>query len=277
MNSSLRIYLHSMLLYSATALLSLVAVWRHIAGPSTPSGIGPLELTLENGLIFVVVFATFTFVMVRFVRVAHASLTFLLGVALIAGAQFIFASWMPMPWDIVAGVGVAVLVWVLPRVLIHDLAIMIGIGGIAGVLGLSMTPLVASALLALLSVYDIVSVYRTRHMVALAGRMLESGAVFGFLVPARVSGFWTRRDDALKAQSVMMLGSGDIGLPLVLAASAVSQSIGASVCIIAGALVGVTAMHWLFSHQYRSAPMAALPPIAVSAILGYAVAIALGI
>lgn len=277
MKDSLRIYLHSIVLYGITSFVSLAAVWRHINDLSLSGAVGPLELNIQNAIIFFVVFVTFTFVMVRFVRVAHVSLSLFLGLALVAGGQFVFSSWLPTPWDIVAAVGLAVFVWRVPRVIIHDIAIMVGIGGIAGVLGLAITPLVACALLALLSIYDIVSVYRTRHMVTLANHMLESGAVFGFLVPANVTGFFSRRDDALQARSVMMLGSGDIGLPLVLAASAASQSLVAAACIVAGSLIGISAMHWLFSHQRQSAPMAALPPIAVSAILGYAVAILLGI
>jgi presenilin-like A22 family membrane protease len=272
-----RILLHSAVLFGMTAVVSLSATWWHIVDPSLPGVVGPLELTLTNALILIGVFVVFTLLMVRFIRVAHASLPFFLVVALLAGTQFILSPWIPSPWDMIAAVGMAIFVWRVPRVLVHDLAIMFGIGGIAGVLGLSMTPLVACGLLALLSVYDIVSVYRTRHMVTLAGRMLESGAVFGFLIPARTSGFLARRQDALSARSVMMLGSGDIGLPLILAASAVSQSLNAAALVAVGALAGVMGMHWLFAHQERSMPMAALPPIAMSAILGYAVAIALGI
>ncbi len=86
-----------------------------------------------------------------------------------------------------------------------------------------------------------------------------------------------RRDEALQTRAVMMLGSGDIGLPLVLATSAVSTSIGAAVMVAGASLIGISTMHWLFVHQERPAPMAALPPIAVSAILGYLLAILLGV
>jgi presenilin-like A22 family membrane protease len=51
----------------------------------------------------------------------------------------------------------------------------------------------------------------------------------------------------------------------------------AALFVAGGALVGVLIMQWLFLHQKRQAPMAALPPIAVCAILGYAIAIYLGI
>lgn len=278
-SEKLRITFASLTLYTITIVVSLTAAWQHIVRPALAGGVGPLELTWQNAVLFALVFAVFTFVMVRFVRVAHVSLAFFLFVALVAGSQFILAAWVPSPYDLIGALAVAFVLWMVPRVVVHDIAIILGIGGIAAVLGLSITPLVACVLLAGLSLYDIVSVYRTRHMIALAKRMITSGSVFGFLVPARLSGFWMRRSDALnamptgrQARSVMVLGSGDIGLPLVLATSALSQSIGAAVLISIFALLGVMLMHWLFAHQHRPAPMAALPPIAVSAILGYALA-----
>lgn len=269
----LRIALASLTLYAATIAVSLAAAWQHLARPALVGGVGPLDLTWQNGVLFALVFAVFTFVMVKFVRVAHVSLALFLFIALVVGSQFILAAWVPSPYDIIGALLVALLLWTVPRVLVHDIAIMLGIGGIAAVLGLSITPLVACVLLAGLSIYDIVSVYRTRHMVALANRMITSGSVFGFLVPARLSGFFMRRSDALNARSVMVLGSGDIGLPLVLATSALSQSINGAILISAFALVGVMLMHWLFAHQDRPRPMAALPPIAAAAIIGYAISI----
>ena len=277
MPDKLRIFTGSITMYAITMAVSLTAAWQHVIRPAISGGVGPLELTLQTGVIFLVVFVVFTTIMVRFAGVARLFLSFFLIVALIAGAQFILSAWMPWPYDIIVAVAVALLLWALPRVAVHDAAIVLGIGGLAAVLGLSMTPLVACVLLASLSVYDILSVYRTRHMVVLAGRMLQSGAVFGFLVPARLSDFFMRRDDAIHTRSVMMLGSGDIGLPLVLATSAVSQSIGAAVMVAGASLIGISVMHWLFVHQERPAPMAALPPIAVSAILGYLLAILLGV
>jgi presenilin-like A22 family membrane protease len=272
-SDKLRIAFTSLTLYAATIAVALTAAWQHLASPVLVGGVGPLELTWQNGILFALVFAVFTFVMVKFVRVAHASLALFLFIALVVGSQFILAAWVPSPYDIIGALLVALVLWAVPRVLVHDIAIILGIGGIAAVLGLSITPLVACVLLAGLSVYDIVSVYRTRHMVALANRMISSGSVFGFLVPARLSGFLMRRDDALNARSVMVLGSGDIGLPLVLATSALSQSINGAILISVFALGGVMLMHYLFAHQDQPRPMAALPPIAAAAIIGYALSI----
>lgn len=277
MKPTLRIFYFCGILYAATSALALMATSYHIANPQELGLVRPVEITLENGLIFAAVFILFTFVMIRFVRTARISLSMLLSVALIAGAQFIFSMWLPTSMSIIGAVAVVALLRLLPLVIIHDIAILLGIAGIAGILGLSITPLVACGLLAALSVYDVISVYRTRHMVALAGRMVEAGAIFGFLIPATVTGFFARRDTAMQSRSVMMLGSGDIGLPLILATSAVSQSLSVAVVVVLFSLAGVLIMQRLFARQQESAPMAALPPIALSAILGYLTAILSGI
>jgi presenilin-like A22 family membrane protease len=267
---------NTFVLYALTFAVGLAAAWRHAVMPSLGT-VAPVDLSLPNVLIFLGVFTVFTFVMARFVRVARRSLSVFLVIALLSGSQFVFASWLTGSQALIGALALVLLLGFLPIVLVHDLAIVFGIGGVSAVLGLSMTPLIACVLLAAMSVYDIISVYRTRHMVALAQHMMSSGAVFGFLVPARLSGFFMRRRDALEAREVMMLGSGDIGLPLVLATSAVSQSIGAAVLVGGFALIGLTLMHWMFARQERPMPMAALPPIAMSAIVGYVLAVALGI
>ena len=277
MNDKSRIFFWCLFLYTITALIALGATAQHVKSPQLDSLVKPLEMTPQDAFIFVAVFILFTVVMVRFVRVARASLSFLLGIALIAGSQFIFSAWVSPSISIVLAVALVSVLQFAPLVITHDIAIMLGIGGIAGVLGLSLTPLVACVVLAILSLYDVVSVYRTRHMVTMAGTMIASGSVFGFLIPASIQGFFMQRSEALDARSVMMLGSGDIGLPLILATSALSQSWNAALLVAVFSLGGLASMQWLFMHQKEPAPMAALPPIALSAILGYVCAILLGI
>lgn len=276
MSPRIRIFIHTFVLYALTLALGIAAASRHALQPGL-NALPQLELSLQDGLIFFLVFGIFTLVMVRFVRTARASLSIFLVITLIAGTQFVVSAWLPWPIDLGAAIALVLLRKFVPRIIVHDLALMAGIAGISGVLGLSLTPLIAAGLLAALSIYDVISVYRTRHMLALAGRMMESGAVFGFLVPATLRGFFMPVREALDQRSVMVLGSGDIGLPLVLAASSVSTSFGAAVMVGGFALIGVMAMQWLFMHQEKPMPMAALPPIAASAVIGYVVATLIGL
>lgn len=276
MSPRTNIFLHSFLLYAGTLAVGMAAAWRHAIKPEL-GAVAPIELTLGNGAMFLAVFIIFTFVMVRFGRAARVSLPLLLIIAMLAGANFALSSWLTWPYSVVGALLIAVITLAIPIVLTHNIAILVGIAGISGMLGLSLTPLVVCGALALLSLYDIISVYRTRHMISLAGNMLSSGAVFGFLVPMSLKGFFAGRRKSLDSKQVMMLGSGDIGLPLILVTSIVSQSIQAAFLVGAFTLAGLMLMHWLFARQERKEPMAALPPIAMSAILGYVLAILLGV
>jgi len=270
------LFFNTFVLYGLTLTVGIFTAWRHVLQPES-GALAPLELTWSNALVFVGVFVLFTVLLLRYVRFAQASLSIFLVLAMLMGSQFVFSSWLSWPASAMAAVVFVFAVWLVGRVLTHDIAIAAGIAGIATLLGLSLTPLIACVLLALMAVYDVISVYRTRHMIALAGTMLRSGAIFGFLVPARGSGFFMKNLDALKRREVMMLGSGDIGLPLVLTASVTVTSVPAAVMVAAFSLAGVMGMEWLFVHQTKRTPMAALPPIAAMAIIGYVVATLLGI
>lgn len=270
------LFINTFVLYALTLAVGIFTAWRHVIAPE--SGVlAPLELSWSNAIVFIAVFLLFTALLLRFVRFAQASLALFLAVAMLVGSQFVFSAFTPWPLNAVLALSFVFIVWLLGRVITHDIAIAVGIAGIATLLGLSLTPLIASVLLALMAVYDIVSVYRTRHMVALAGTMLSSGAIFGFLVPARTGGFLMKNLDALKRREVMLLGSGDIGLPLVLTASVTTTSVPAAVVVGLFSLAGVMGMEYLFVRQDRRTPMAALPPIAAMAIIGYVVATLVGL
>ena len=75
----------------------------------------------------------------------------------------------------------------------------------------------------------------------------------------------------------MILGSGDIGLPLMFAASLVSTSLWAAVVVALFSVIGLFVTHVLFLNQQQRRPMAALPPIATMAIIGYLVALMLNL
>ncbi|HXK36852.1 MAG TPA: presenilin family intramembrane aspartyl protease [Candidatus Paceibacterota bacterium] len=271
----MRTFAFAVCLYALTLVLGVLAASERISIAQIPVSVP--QFTVTDLFIFVGVFVLMTFLMLRFGRASRLSLGILLTLAVFAGGMFIFGAWLPWPLDILAAGIVTFATRFRPRVLPHDLGVAVGIAGISGLLGLALTPLWAVCLLAFLSVYDIISVYRTRHMVALAGRMLESGFIFGFLIPSHLRTFKKPVADALTERSVMVLGSGDVGLPLVLAASSVATSLNAAFFVVGGALIGLSIMQWLFVHQRRAMPMAALPPIAVFSIIAYVVAVTLGV
>ena len=110
-------------------------------------------------------------------------------------------------------------------------------------------------------------------MVYLAKGMMESGAIFGFIIPFDLRDFFYHSYEAKHkiGEKFMILGSGDIGLPLVLSSSVALVLIGQALVICTFTLVGLFATHLIFINQSGRRPMAALPPIATMTIIGYLV------
>ena len=274
-----------------TIAIGLLATQRHLVGGRTIL-LEPVDVTTNDILIFVAVFLIFTALLVKFVRAGTVALRLGMAIAIFVGSQFVAAAFVPDPWPTLFGLFMAVVPlltrshyirvmgWVsrlFPVVLIHNLAMVIAIAGIASLVGQSVTPIMAAVLLAVLSIYDIIAVYKTKHMVKIANRMMNAGAVFGFLVPVRWRDVFSRGTEQSIMPRVMILGSGDIGLPLVLASSSMATSVPAAIIVGIFSIFGLAVTHWLFMAQRRRAAMAALPPVAAAAIIGYVVAILLGV
>ncbi len=233
----------------------------------------PIEFSWGNAVVFATVFLVFSLVLARYRQLAGLTFRLVLLLVIFSGAQLFFATFLPSPWDLFAAVLVIAAYGILRIVAVHNVAILLGIAGVSAILGLSITPQTAMFVLAGLSIYDIIAVYRTRHMVRLAEHMISSGAVFGFIIPARMKDFFVQKRHAQPGEQFMILGSGDVGVPLLLICSTVTVSLSSAFVVAAFSLLGLALTHLLFVNQTQRRPMAALPPIATLAILGYLISL----
>lgn len=161
--------------------------------------------------------------------------------------------------------GALIFFWVeKPSILVHDILIMLGLSGVASFLGLGISSSVVVLLLLILSVYDFIAVYKTKHMVALAKEMIEKKVILGFIIPKDIKGFLGNNSG-----KSMIIGGGDIVFPSLLAVSIVPQSIVASIVVILFSCAGSFFSYYLFTKQKENEPIPALPPIALFAIIGY--------
>ena len=71
----------------------------------------------------------------------------------------------------------------------------------------------------------------------------------------------------------MLLGVGDVFMPVTLACAALRQGFLPAVAAVSGAAAGFAATYLLYLAQPKRAPMPALPPIALGAIIAYAVSL----
>lgn len=273
MKFRLKLFFKEALLFAATMAVGIWTAYRYSLMPNAVQ-LPELKLSFWNVLLAIVVVLFFVFAP-KYKRVAKFFFKFFLVFVVFAGSQIIAGAFVKPPIDLVAAI-VAVLVFIFFRnVLIHNIGVMLGIAGIASVLGLVISPKTALFLLIVLSFYDILSVYVTKHMVAMAKNMIESGSPFGFIVPSEGASFFKPRHEAQAkiGEQFMILGSGDVGLPLVLASSLVGLYISEAIIVGIFSLVGLFLTHLIFVNQEIRKPMAALPPIATLSIIGYLISL----
>ena len=114
-------------------------------------------------------------------------------------------------------------------------------------------------------------------MIKIAKSMAESQAVLGIIIPKKISDFNRKLTDVNigdEKKDFLVLGSGDIIFPLILSASFLSQGLVKTGIILFFSLCGLLLGFWLF-FKLGQKPMPALPPLAISCIIGYFIAISI--
>src|SRR3989344_2373167 len=259
-----------LILFVSAQILGLLTAQRQLAVFQS-AGLPFFDFKFSFWDIFVssVVLLVFIFFAFKQGRLSRVFFKIFLWLVIFSGSQIVFYSFLPSAAALVALALLLVCVWAVSNIAIQNLAVVLGIAGISSMLGLSLTPVTAVILLTLFSVYDIVAVYFTGHMVKMAENMIRSKAIFGLVIPNKFSDFKEKTGNIKLGEQFMILGSGDVALPLILVSSLVRVSL-AQAWIVAGfAVVGFVITHFLFINQKERKPMAALPPIAMMSILGY--------
>jgi presenilin-like A22 family membrane protease len=135
-------------------------------------------------------------------------------------------------------------------------------------------------LLAVMAVYDALSVYRTKHMIDLADSVMDLNLPVMFVIPKKRGYSLLVKRKGLKEKlkdgeerEAYFLGLGDVVFPGILAAAAFHglavNGLIMAVSVLAGTLVGFFA---LMSYVVKGKPQAGLPLLCSGAVLGYVVA-----
>ncbi len=183
-----------------------------------------------------------------------------LATVFIGSEVFFEILFMGLPYSSVPSIILALLITYLrlvyPENLVSlDLAAITTLLGVGPALGVSLGLIPALVLLALLAVYDYISVFKTKHMVTLAKGVMKENLAFMAAVP--IDG------------RVFHIGGGDIVIPMMTAVSILSSDgITAAIISLVGGLLGLTILiAYLSKHKGKIMP--ALPPIAMGMLLAY--------
>ncbi len=161
---------------------------------------------------------------------------------------------------------------------INACGILVGTGSIV-MLGISLSVFLVIVLLVGMSIYDAISVYKSKHMIDLADTVLDLKLPVLLVIP-KVRGYsLVKETKSLKEKlkkgekrETFILGLGDIIMPGILVVSAfynlTSNALPVAFAVILGTLAGFTV---LMTAVLKGKPQAGLPFLCGGAILGYVV------
>lgn len=262
----IRLFFHTILLFIGGQLLALVV------GHQLKS-IAPLEqVSVSRGMfdilsLLVLFFAATLFLVVLFQlhkgRLVYRSVfVILVFLGLFKLFELIFPSSLSA---LVAGVFILAL-YIIPTVWAHNLIILLASSGIGPLFGLQLRWDFAFLVLVILSVYDVLAVYVTKHMVELSHTMIKHQASFALLIPERLRGFKASLFEVGPGSGFLIFGGGDVIFPMIFLVSVFMASNTFALWALGGMCVGIFFNHLFLVHTRR--PLPALPLITLGAMLG---------
>ena len=155
------------------------------------SQIGVYEIEKISPFQFLVSFFIATLFILIILKTTRGRKFFALffAVAVFVGSQIIFGAFSLPLLSIILALLIVLTRFFLPFVWTHNLAIILGIGGIAVNFGMSLSLNQALIILSILAFYDILAVYKTGHMVKLFQGLLKKGIAFSLIIPEKPKGF----------------------------------------------------------------------------------------
>ena len=189
------------------------------------------------------------------------------------GTETVFLTFVPEEAALLMAIELVLLRFLWPNVLSQNITLMLAVAGISASLGLFFSIQAILVILAVLSVYDVIAVYKTQHMITLFKGLLEKGVPFSLIVPDKASDIHVNVKDAQPGTGrFLLLGTGDIAFPIIFGVAALRFGIASAVSVIIGAFVGLFFIHVILMKK-RIGAIPALPPIVFFSLVGFIISL----
>jgi presenilin-like A22 family membrane protease len=197
-----------------------------------------------------------------------------------------YISYLFSPFEIVGSILISVLtldlifailltVWKVlrPTVISQNVAAIFSGSGVGAILGLSLGIAPSIIFMMILSVYDFVSVFITKHMISLAKAVTERPMAFTIASPHEFKkAKYIPIKGAKKKVHVFQLGLGDIIIPMMFSVSILNSfTILNSIITVIGSLVALIVLTIIVTRKPMALP--ALPFVCTGALAGYLISL----
>jgi len=163
----------------------------------------PEDIANAIGLIvYILVFTGVILVIIRFFK-GGGLFKLLETLAIFSTSVIVFSAFVPEIAFMLAVLLVALRNSIADNLLARNFSAVIAIAGAGAVIGVSIGVVPALVFIALLSVYDLIAVFKTKHMVTMAKSITKRNLAFTIAMPTK--------------EHTFQLGTGDLVIPLVFA------------------------------------------------------------
>ncbi|MBL7055396.1 hypothetical protein ISS07_00610 [Candidatus Woesearchaeota archaeon] len=164
-----------------------------------------------------------------------------------------------------------------PTTIIQNISELFIYGGLAAIFVPIINVFAASMILLLISIYDIIAVNKTKHMITLAKFQTKSKVFAGLMFPyKKVEGKIVDKPDAnTKSVRVAVLGGGDIGFPMIFAGAVmkelllVNTELLSFLKVLIIPLFATIALSYLLFNGQKGKFYPAMPYISAGCFIGY--------
>ncbi|MFH0714225.1 MAG: presenilin family intramembrane aspartyl protease [Candidatus Diapherotrites archaeon] len=208
---------------------------------------------------YILVFTAILLVFIHYFKAKHSYwlLKAIESVAIFGACAFLFSLYLNEWIALLLAVAIfaARFVW-RENIWLRNLAALIAVTVAGSLLGVSLGIIPVIVVVALLAVYDLIAVFKTKHMVTLAKAVTSKNLAFTFAIPTKEHQF--------------ELGGGDLVIPLLFSAAALKTSTLASpyvyvpaLAVVLGSLIGLIVTVNIASKKVGRA----LPALPLQALL----------
>ena len=279
-----KLLLSELAMFLSIQLIALFVGMRIIAAQVAEFGAVQFQPAKESVFSFLVAFGIATVLILLFITFIKFKMAYSAFYALLIfiGTSTVFSAFFSNIIALVLAVIAVAVRFLLPNILTHNVTFFLALAGVSAQLGTMIPVLAIIPILIVLSIYDYVAVFKTKHMVELFKGMMQQGVVMGIVIPENLADMVRPVQHAVRTKfhkedkkQFVMLGGGDIAFSAMFAISALAQyGIVSAIAILIGSLFGIVAIHLLFTYgKIRALP--ALPPIAGFAIAGFLISLLL--
>lgn len=280
---SIKDYLPIFIMAGLILVVQILALF--LSEPMEVSGMQTFEdpTQVTNSIYYIVMILGFTlFVLIAIKKNIKWIISLVIYFAIISTLYYVFYAFFTLipalgGFETIASLllsaGMTALLYKYPEWYIIDIVGVCIAGGVAALIGISLTVLPTIVLLLLLAVYDAISVYKTKHMVAMAEGIMDLKLPILFVIPKHLDySFLKENFREGEEREAFFMGLGDAVMPtlLVVSASVFMQNSGEISYPVVGAIIGTLAGYLVLAYLVmKGKPQAGLPFLNSGVILGF--------